>query len=481
MPSTSKKRPTQQVDTLEQKRLRTEKLNKLADAHGITPLPDTLEQVQVQPASSSVPVPMSTLPGTAQGQGGSGDGNAPPTPIYKAMKPFTAYGSKYNTYRKVHRLMSFGLAHTWIEKTVGTAKQTWLSTFLAEIPWHMPFFYLNPSEFNLLPKGSKVKEMRIKIIHRGNRIAFETSASTTQLATLNQIQNIGVAHGLNKTGWGVDVYYDAFNSTQKMIPTSLAEPVYTDYITSWYGYDQTSADFTKEIPDHQIGYKSLIRNYFAMPTIMSNAAITGGTPCIAKAIQFYDGKTTINQTVGEFVWKPVFAPIKQPLQSVRFGLPEIGTTGISIDVQNNLISNNRAQITTTGVNNSAQLNYIKNLSASDFTLTTPIEKSDLLKTGPWGHMTDQEIQPTVHVGIQPIPALTSTDVTTTSRNYTDAQADFEIYAEIDIEEYSPNAFPHAIEGNVPPGDIVYAVNNGLSETFACTYAGRRPTTKIALA
>ena len=56
-------------------------------------------------------------------------------------------------------------------------------------------------EFNLLPNGSYCKEVRISIVHRGNRIAFETAESATKLATLNQIQNILVGFGLNKTGW----------------------------------------------------------------------------------------------------------------------------------------------------------------------------------------------------------------------------------------------------------------------------------------
>lgn len=101
MQETSKRRPPTNIDTLQQKRLRSEGLNRLAEAHGITPLPDTQEEVQVEPASSSVE--MTTLPGTAQGQGGSGDGNAPHAPIYKSLKPYTAYGTKYNTYRKVHK------------------------------------------------------------------------------------------------------------------------------------------------------------------------------------------------------------------------------------------------------------------------------------------------------------------------------------------------------------------------------------------
>ena len=135
--------------------------------------------------------------------------------IYSPERPLTIFGKKESTYRKVHRFMTFGIAPTWlnVDKETPTEQQRWLTTALAKIPWELPVLYMNPSEFNLLPNGSYCKEVRISIVHRGNRIAFETAESATKLATLNQIQNILVGFGLNKTGWGTDITYSSFDAS----------------------------------------------------------------------------------------------------------------------------------------------------------------------------------------------------------------------------------------------------------------------------
>ena len=93
--------------------------------------------------------------------------------IYSPERPLTIFGKKESTYRKVHRFMTFGIAPTWlnVDKETPTEQQRWLTTALAKIPWELPVLYMNPSEFNLLPNGSYCKEVRISIVHRGNRIA----------------------------------------------------------------------------------------------------------------------------------------------------------------------------------------------------------------------------------------------------------------------------------------------------------------------
>ena len=171
---------------------------------------------------------MSSLPGTAMGQGGSGDGNASSAmAIYEADKPFSMFGKKKSTYKKVHRFVSFGLANVWLTRNVAAAApqpaevQRIITTALAEIPVSKPYLYLNPSEFALIPEGSYVSEVRVNVTHRGNRIAFETASTASSLATLNQIQNMQVSVGLNKTGWGNTRSFSGFTD-DGMVPSGIS-------------------------------------------------------------------------------------------------------------------------------------------------------------------------------------------------------------------------------------------------------------------
>ncbi|MGS0330163.1 hypothetical protein ACUOOS_25220, partial [Escherichia coli] len=101
---------------------------------------------------------------------------------------------------KVHRFTTFGLAYKPISITRGGTGNTWTDVFmttpLAEIPWNRLFMYMNPSEYALLPNGSQVIDLHIKIRQRNVRVAFQTNSSSSELATLNQNKNAIFADGL---------------------------------------------------------------------------------------------------------------------------------------------------------------------------------------------------------------------------------------------------------------------------------------------
>lgn len=442
--------------------------------------------VQSSQVSSSGDINMAELVGTALPQGGVPEGDQRGRlPLYKSPNVRTNFGRKLTTYKKIHRLMSFGIAHAWITKNVVSPaeNQRYLTTFLAEVPWQKPFFYMTPSEFDLIPNGSYCNELRISIIHRGNRIAFETSSTVTKLATLNQIQNIGVAFGLNKTGWGTNFHYNAFSPSEKMKPTDLQRPNYQNYQDVMYGNNNNAVDFTDNIPNTQLGFKLPIRNYFA---IVTSTDSRGGVPPLQNYINFYDGKTTTNECVGEFNWKPKLAPLKKPLLHIRSGLPFLGAGNLHIPINGSLADQHTATLTgqeqttqgqDTSVVNTATTPTTR-FNSNQFSYTSDIDKSQTMRQGPWGQYEKPKIQPSVHVGIQPIPALTSTDIASPVANWTDAQADWEIIAEMDVIEYLPTMLPYASNGNVPAGDVVFGMNSDLPQADSCSYAGLHPREQI---
>lgn len=440
-----------------------------------------------------------TLPGTARGQGGSGDGNADAMmPIYRSIPPTTNFNSKTTTYRKTHRMMTFGLAHVGLQGNVtGTPTETqrWITTYLASIPWHKPYYYMSPGEYAILGPNAKVKSVRITVVHRGNRIAFQTASSTTQLATLNNIQNIAVAYGLNKTGFGVDML-PSFAAEAPMVPNALTyNESNQNYINSWYGFPQNVALATwkSEMPDVFLGFKSVCRNYF---NLASNANNTMGDPMLAKHLMMMDGKTTINQVVGEFEYHPKMAPLKQESQYIRYGLPTVNDSQSTINIEGNL--HNQHTLTLDLNNSTPTAQYVqgdqmqRTLNNSNINTDLPtngifptgsyymrdIEKSNFMKKGVWGDAGDKSsIQPSVHVGIQAIPAL-STDVIGTSgtSNFTDAQADWEIVAEMVVDEGIGVDFAWSQQGNKAFHDVTMVSTE--PTTNSCVIGGRHTTNAI---
>lgn len=80
------------------------------------------------------------------------------------------------------------------------------------LPVDKPWFYMSPSEFtNILPKNSFVKLVRCKVVMRNPRTAFQTNASTSDLATLNQNKFIAKGIGLNLTTRGINRWLTSTN------------------------------------------------------------------------------------------------------------------------------------------------------------------------------------------------------------------------------------------------------------------------------
>lgn len=443
-----------------------------------TAQPSKIIQPEISAATSSTDVEMG-LPGTGQGTGGSGDGNANGAmEVYSPERPLSIFGTKMSTYRKVHRFLTFAIAPNWVSINLTTPieQQRWLTTCLAEIPWDKPVLYLNPSEFDLIPNGSYVKEVRIKIVHRGNRIAFETGEVATRLATLNQIQNVVTAFGVNKTGWGVNKTYTSFTVGNPMVPTAIGNPIYNTLDDEWYGFPNASASFTSVIPVHQLGIDYALDNYFCLANAVENF---GGVPPLQECMTYMDGKTTIDKVVGEYSYKPNMGMLKRPLKHLRSGLPVMQSSQILINgtiEPGTVVNPASGTIDATGAiqtNNSSTRNPSNTFAASsDFDMFALIEKSDYLRQGQWGQYKQAHVQPSVHVGIQAIPSLTSTNILGPIENWTDAQATWDVICEMDVMEHQPTKLPYATAANVPAGEVIYDTAQGLRSTEnSCTFAG----------
>lgn len=440
-------------------------------------------QVPPQLPSNSVEVEMANLTGTAKEQA-SGGGSSDGLEVYYIEKPISIFGRKQSTYIKSHKFMTFGLAPSYCGGAAADSGQgnVWLTSYLAEVPWHIPAFYLNQSEFDLIPNGSHITKLKVDVIYRGSTIQFETNASATGLATLNQINDIAVAHGLNRTGWGSNVSFTAFDAAQPMVPTAVAKPdyqasgSYVGMVTDYYSGNNDSNAFINVFPKHQIGRHAFLYNYWAQSARTGNAATAGfrqfgGWPALTEKIKQMDGKTVVNQVVASSEYKPKVAPIKTPLRAQGHGLPFpqqnsfmevpgvntlVGGRSSSITTANSVPTSSSQQQNTT----SETLYNYNNTTMPNFDIYTPIEKSQYMKSGFWGTM-EGHVQPSLHIGVQPVPALSTAALLASQaqfNNWTDTRAYWEVVATMTVEEYQPTAWPFATAANVPQGDVMQITN-----------------------
>lgn len=409
------------------------------------------------------------LPGTAGGQGGGIDtAGADPTPI---PRPFHNPQLETRIYRKVHRFISFGLAYTPIavNRTIEelTHNDVFMVTPLAEIPWDRLFMYMNPSEYSLLPPGARVSSMSCTVRSENVRIAFPTNASTSNLATLNQNKFLRVGHGLRQTLGGVNIKPLTFTADKPMIVETIQEQRadgtdYADYVTNFYGSPNVvddEASWTKQIPRHQIGLPYPIQYYFAMVT-QDTDPTKSGWPCLQSFVQEMEADSQAGGNLVSVSYEPQMGIIKTPISSIYTGIPSTSTGATNIKYKDGT-GNHQGRIVNVAVSggnldkrSETFADWNQNVTA-EFDLQQIIEKSQEHVAG-MAPMVQGNTIPSLHIGLQPVIALTSSAISNDAvNNYTDAQGYYEVICECTVQCAYPTYRPHATRANTAPSKMVW--------------------------
>ena len=148
--------------------------------------------------------------------------------------------------------------------------------------------------------------------------------------------------------------------------------------------------------------------------------------------------------------------LKAPLQGIWTGLPSTATpaTARTLPVNSGAGNTQHRRLETTITNSlnvgitEVAANYNRQPTAANFNMYTQIEKSQRLVSG----ITPDffaKTQPTLHVGVMPVPALTTSAIDNTVNNssFTDAQAYFEVTCEMEVECAFPTRRPLATIAN----------------------------------
>ena len=393
------------------------------------------------------------LPGTGKPMG---DNGSPGTDEYHLPIKRTNFGTRKSTYSKSISAVS----ECFVSGIIKSDANIYCTSELMKVEWETLASYMTPSEFELIQPGAHVTRCHVKVVFKGVTVKFETNATSTQVATLNTIQTLKAAVGLNHTGWGGQFFYSALSPTDPMRPTAVAHATLIasngrtqSYTEELYGQDNRAGD-----PGcYNTGNYWIGRNYWCETSPGVGTSTNGWPTARQQKCKIFDAKTMINKTIIDETYIPKMGCIKTPLRHIRDTLPHDAGLGLNVNLQGNLVDSRVANISTaTGqrkaVENTSDLNTS---TMPAFVYNYPIEKCQELKQGPWGEFRPQSM-PSINVGVQAMPQLSMLNYIAGS--YSDlvqASAYYDIHFECDVTEYTPTHYNYTSTPNVPAGDEIF--------------------------
>ncbi|XP_016664130.1 uncharacterized protein LOC107885146 [Acyrthosiphon pisum] len=335
------------------------------------------------------------------------------------------------------------------------------------LPVDKPYFYMSPSEFkNIVShiRGVKVLQVSCKVVMRNPRTAFETNASTSNLATLNQNKFVQYAHGLINKTRGFNTVYEFSTATNPMTPTSCSvidEKCMKKVISAMYG---TAPDNWLK-PNWTVGatlpcsFMNLPMQFPSYYSMYANSAQNNGLigwQDIQKFITKMDASAAVGSTIVEYTYKPTLSYLTMPWASVFAG--RTNTKGTNVE------SFNVADTNSISLPNAFTLNRLDGTYKADTTnnyalLTDekwkeifndefnryiePLECGQYIKHG-LRPSVSAKIQPSLHVGVCPVPKLTTTNANFVPDKFTDIECMWDIETELVCEyglPYTYTSFP----------------------------------------
>lgn len=444
------------------------------------PEPSTSATSHAEPMDTS----SSSLPGTAADQGG-GQPIATGPRSFALPRPTLPLFSSIRSFRKVHRFLTFGVAFDIIKAVSLKQPYVYMSTPLAAVPWHMPYFYLSPAEFASLPKGSTVVGVSVSVISRNVRVAFETNSSDSKLATLNQNKDIIVAEGLNINCKSINGVYSGFNDKEPMIPTSFNiedDSSHQAFHKDLYG--GTDQLHQEVVPRHQAGIPLPIPWYCIIPKPQypANNPSDPGWPLLQHYYEDWDADALSNKQFAQYTYSPKMGFLTAPLEAIYTGITPAGiTTGDIVKIRHGNQECNQRELNITLktgerghpqeiVDNTVPAKSIVPAEKSLFSYTTPIEKSEYMFAGNFGNGTGK-VQPTLHIGVKPVVALTTANQAASNSHFTDTQAYFEVVAEMQVELNHSTPYPLYVQPHCTENGMVWAIGSMPNEMTLSMYNG----------
>lgn len=388
--------------------------------------------------------------------GGTGGG-------YVIPRPFVSECQLFRTFKKTHKFLTYGMANVRLNKDItvpAIGKMYYLTTSLARIPVQKPYLYMMPGEFLNLDVNTRCVEVKVRVTQRNIRVAFETAASTSTLATLNQNKNGCTAVGLNKLPYIMNASY-TIDAADSMKPTAVVLNVQEPNVSQLYGVTSGGAA-AATVPNSLVGAPVALREY-AVVAIRTNegpAAVgpANGWPDLQTHIKQYDAADFVGAVVAEYSYKPKEGWLKRPTRWNYMG------AGIPDSIIRTRAHYQGATTMECGVNGSATYavgdSILAPPAADNLSITDDIEKSEWIMG-----KTDKglpQLQPSLHVGVMAVPSLTTAANSTVPTAWTDVQAYFDVECEMTVVWDKRAEFSGEANTRMPeqwyPSDIIQAAN-----------------------
>nr|QOD39563.1 VP [uncultured densovirus] len=361
------------------------------------------------------------------------------------------------TFKKVHRLKSWAIPY-WRLTSTDYGGANIVTTPLAKIPWEYAFFYLSPEEFDLLPSGSYIDSVYIKINQTVASTGYPTGGTTASIATTNHPKVLCIGKDLDaKCRGGFD---KLLNLSSELIPNLPAasdpEVLYDEFIKQQYGTDQSVADGSVIIPGaaHKIPFYN--RNHFCIyqpnraqakdrgffTEVSGNVTVNNapGFEYFQNYITELNSNDTTWDTVDEMSYKFENAPIGDQYRQIEI-LTEnfVQSTG-----SQNRYFNSKRNVTgmNVGGNTSISESIVPSTRNGIPKVTyksAPMEYSSFYVRGDSAGKPSR--QPSFHIGMRAIDKLDPGLNVFRSTNFVQANIEFEIEATMTVNLPSyPNRF-----------------------------------------
>ena len=399
------------------------------------------------------------------------EGTTEDTSIVPIPRMITEDHHAIRRLKKVFKIYTYGLATKAVQDSTIT-NAVFATTSLANIPWARLHWYLTQSEFETLPIDAAVTMCKCKIRMEAPRTAFEQNASTSHLATIHQNKFLRVGHGLLQKGVGVNKKYQFAGSagSDPMIPTSVVSYTNADrknQSEAMWGKPNVDLAGAQVIPNALFGIPFQLDEYFTVP-IPVNSAEARGYPSLTSHIAEIPADGCVGQTiVDDYLYIPGNSGQHQNVTRIyRKGYYDEGGNhkADGYMVQQQEVYGQWAD----SIHNTQWPNPDESFAP----LTQIIEQSQVVKRG-LQPQTNARTQPSVHIGMTAIEALTTNAQlapNVAATQYTDCQGMFIVETECEVATYFPTHRPFS-GLNCKPSEQYWFDETQVLDTDSVMYGG----------
>ncbi|XP_050527350.1 uncharacterized protein LOC126897642 [Daktulosphaira vitifoliae] len=346
-------------------------------------------------------------------------------------RPIDNTKNKYLVFSKNHEFLSYGLQWKPIKHT-GNA--FWGTTSLAEIPVDRCHLYLTVDEIDMLPPGSYIDKVVCKVVLRGVRTAYETATTQSELATLNQNKWGVYAVGLNKSVPGVTKKYTtvAIHSMEPQDVKDSAPDTYVKQHDAWYSSTSKPQD---TLPCSFMNLPTVLQNYYTLYT--DTGAQSGYQwPRFNRHVTKFDANAAVGTVIVNYEYSPKIGLLTRPLNSYEtFYWPDTSNVNYSQCEQADYFCPNGSAIqkikrdkhSSTFIESKPMgITSVQKLMKS----WTYVEQSRHVSLIDLSHVlvkknknySPAEAQPSLHVGVYPVPRITAKDNNIVPTKFLDVEA-----------------------------------------------------------